>query len=158
MIRFAGAKTVVLLVGMILLGSAVADEPRDHSSSIGTWKLNLKESIAPQGRQFNPYTVVLRRADDMLDFSYYGVREGKPFNFVYTAKADGVVRDLEHGIKAAMIRLPSGNYEARLWLPDGTYENKFCQLAAGGQQQICLATVTEPDGSVVFFKQVQDRQ
>jgi len=150
--------TTILLVGTTGIGAASAEEQGAVRSSIGTWKLNLKESIAPQGRQFEPYTIVLRRADDVLDFTYHGFRDGKPFEFSYAAKADGVVHELEGGMRGAMIRLPSGNYEARLWLPDGSYENKFCQLAAGGKQQICLATVTQADGSVVFFKQVQDRQ
>lgn len=154
------------MAAIIVLGTAMApalaagDSATDAStnSKLGTWKLNLKESIAPQGRAFNPYTVVVRRADEVLDFTYHGFREGQPYEFHYTAKADGVVREVEGGMKAAMILLPSGNYEARLWLPDGSYENKFCQMTAGGKQQVCLATVTQPDGSVVFFKQVQDRQ
>lgn len=155
--RLTGIIASVLLVGTSTT-PALADESGAHQSSIGIWKLNLKESIAPQGRQFDPYTVELRRADEILDFTYHGFREGKPFDFSFVAKADGVVHELEHGLKAAMIRLPSGNYEARLWLPDGSYENKFCQLSANAKQQICLATVTQPDGSVIFFKQVQDRQ
>lgn len=153
-------RTPYLMTAVILLGTAACAASADEQtvrSSIGSWKLNLQESIAPQGRQFSPYTVVLRRADDVLDFTYHGFHDGKPFEFTYAAKADGEVREVEGGIKAAMVRLPSGNYQARLWLPDGSYEEKFCQLAAGGKQQICLATVTQADGSVVFFKQVQDR-
>lgn len=153
-----GVITAVMSIGALSIGISAATEQGNPRSALGTWKLNLKESIAPQGRGFNPYTVILRRADDVLDFTYHGFREGKPFEFTYAAKADGIVRELEGGLKAAMIRLPSGNYEARLWLPDGSYEDKFCQLAAGGKQQICLATITQPDGSVVFFKQVQDKQ
>jgi hypothetical protein len=155
---------VTFALGSLLATAWAAEEPTARPSehavrnSLGTWKLNLKESIAPQGRTFNPYTVVVRRADEVLDFTYYGSHDGKAYEFHFTAKADGTVHELEGGIKAAMVRLPSGNYEARMWLPDGSFENKFCQMAAGGKQQICLATLTEPDGSVVFFKQVQDRQ
>jgi hypothetical protein len=135
-----------------------AEEPSDKFSAVGTWKLNLKESIAPQGKQFSPYTVVVRGTGDIVDYTYHGFQDGKPYEFTYKAKADGVVRDMGGGLKAAMLRLPSGNIDARLWAPDGSYENKFCQLSADGMQVICLATVTYPDGSVVFFKQVQDRQ
>lgn len=128
-------------------------------SSVGTWKLNLAESIAPQGSPFHPYTVEVRRSDEVLDFTYHGeTAKGEPFDFTYAGKADGVVRDLGGGLKGSMIRLPSGNYEARLWSPDGSYENKFCQLGADGNKNICLATVTAPNGNVVFFKQVSDRQ
>lgn len=148
----------VLFVGMASIPAAQAEQPIDKNSSIGTWRLNLSESIAPQGRNFDPYTVVLKSKDGVLNFTYQSTRDGKPYEFAYDAEADGVARDVGGGMKAAMVRLPSGNIEARMWLPDGSFENKFCQLSADGMKNVCLATITQPDGSVVFFKQVMDRQ
>ncbi|MBV6423998.1 MAG: hypothetical protein NAOJABEB_01808 [Steroidobacteraceae bacterium] len=150
--------TIVVLAAVAVSGAFAQDPGHSPARGVGTWKLNLEESIAPQGRHFNPYTVVVRRADEILDFTYHGFHDGKPYEFTYSAKADGEVRDMGGGMRAAMVRLPSGNYEARLWLPDGSFENKFCQIVVGGNKQVCLATLTQPDGSVVFFKQVQDRQ
>lgn len=151
-----GAATVAMIAAPAIALAAPADKA---PSSVGTWKLNLAESIAPQGSPFHPYTVVVKRADEVLDFTYSEERAtGEPFEFAYSGKADGVVRDLGGGLKGAMVPLPSGNYEARLWSPNGTYVNKFCQLDAGGNKDICLATVTAPNGDVTFFKQVLDRQ
>ncbi|HQR05033.1 MAG: hypothetical protein JSR19_06400 [Proteobacteria bacterium] len=154
-----------MLAGMVCLAAATAPalaaekcESKDNRA-IGAWKLNLQESIAPQGSPFRPYTLVVRRSDEVLDFVYKGIgHDGKPFDFAYNAQADGVVRELGSGLKGSMTRLPSGNYEARLWMPDGSFENKFCQLDASGNKDICLATLTAANGSVVFFKQVLDRQ
>lgn len=154
--RNFSAAILALLATPAIVFAATDDQ---GSSAIGAWKLNLAESIAPQGSPFRPYTVVVKRADDVLDFAYTSVGEnGQPFRFGYAGKADGVVRDLEGGLKGSMTRMPSGNYDAKLWASDGTYENKFCQLLAGGRKQVCMATVTAANGNVVFFKQVLDRQ
>jgi hypothetical protein len=155
------------LVGMVLTcaGASTMANASDPScdalckKTVGTWHLNLKESIAPQGTSFDPYEVVVRKAGAYEDFSYTSTSpDGKQFKFSYNAPTDGVIRDLGSGVKGTMILLPDGSIEARLWLPDGSYENKFCQLDASLRKVICLATVTEADGYVVFFKQVLDKQ
>jgi len=145
-------------------GALAGDDGREAKHPrIGTWRLNLEESIAPQGVAFKPYVVEVTRADTVLEFAYTATGpDGKEHTFGSSSEADGVVRDLPGsgdtaGMKGAMIRLPNGSYEARLWAKDGTYENKFCQILAGEQQNVCLATVTHPDGHVTFFKQVLDR-
>ena len=145
--------------------AALADEggSRDADARSGTWRLNLEESIAPQGRVFNPYVVTLTRRDELLTFAYTATGpNGEKHTFGYDSKADGVVRELPGsgdtaGMKGAMILLPSGLIESRLWAKDGSYENKICIPLAGEQQMACLATITYPDGHTTFFKQVLDR-
>ena len=41
---------------------ASAHAQADQNPSIGTWKLNLEESIPPQGQKFHSYTVVIKSA------------------------------------------------------------------------------------------------
>ena len=153
-----------LLASCASAGEAAGDTAESPSHPrLGAWKLNLEESIAPQGAQFRPYVVVVTRADSVLEFSYTATGpDGKKHTFGSSSQADGVVRDLPGsgetaGLKGAMTQLPNGSYEAQLWAKDGTYENKFCQVLAGYQKQVCLATVTHPDGHVTFFKQVLDK-
>ena len=144
---------------------ALADEGRNAEAltKSGTWRLNLEESIAPQGRTFNPYVVTMTQRESLLKFAYTATGpDGKKHTFSYDSKADGVVRELPGsgdtaGMKGAMILLPSGLIESRLWAKDGSYENKICIPLAGEQQMACLATITYPDGHTTFFKQVLDR-
>ena len=143
----------------------IADEPESPAPHprLGKWRLNLEESIAPQGKTFRPYVVEVLRADEVLEFEYTATApDGSEHTFGSSSIADGVVRDLPGsgdtaGLRGAMIRLPNGSYEARLWGADGSYENKFCQVMNGYRKQVCLATVTHADGHVTFFKQVLDR-
>jgi hypothetical protein len=95
---------------------ASAHAQANQNPSIGTWKLNLEESI--------------------LDLSGPGFE----------------------GMTGSVTLLPSGIIDAKLSLPDGTYENKFCIMGVSLRKQTCLATVTSPRGDVVFFKQVLDKQ
>ena len=139
-----------------------ADSRGAANPQLGTWRLSLKDSIAPQGQTFEEYTVVVRQADESIDFSFTSVGEdGRPREFSFKGRADGTVHEVPgsiKGLKAAMIRLPNGSYESKLWAPDGSYENKFCQVDASLQRNVCLATVTYPSGDVVFFKQVMLRK
>ena len=136
--------------------SNAADNP-----SLGTWKLNVAESIAPQGTTFHPYTVVIRSAEGLLDYTYYNTDEkGQKVEFSYKAPADGKVREIAGipGMTGSMPLLPSGIVDAKLWSADGTYENKFCIMGVTLRKQTCMATVTSPNGHVAFFKQVIDKQ
>lgn len=156
-------KNMTIAAAMLLTaGLASNAEAADPGSSAGTWKLNLKESIPPQGRTFHQYTVVVKEIDDAsLEFEYTNTDDkGQPLTFGYKGVTDGVVRDMpgNMNMRGAMVRLPAGTIKAQLWMADGSYEEKFCQLDVGMQKNICLATVTAADGSVVFFKQVLDRQ
>lgn len=154
-------KTNAAVLSLLASCSALAAAP-EPNPLIGTWKLNLEQSIAPQGSRFDPFTVVTKRADTHLDFTYTATdRHGKPVTFSYNAIADGVERAIPSsvtGLKATNTRLPSGAYESGLRMPDGSYENKFCQVDASRIRMICMAAVTQADGSVVFFKQVLDKQ
>lgn len=146
-----------------LRGSAEESESPTSHPRLGKWRLNLEESIEPQGVTFRPYVVEVLRADDILEFEYTATGpDGREHTFGSSSVADGVVRELPGsgdtaGLRGAMIRLPNGSYEARLWAADGSYENKFCQVLNGHEKQVCLATVTHADGHVTFFKQVLDR-
>ena len=160
------ARVFVLILGAMCFAgiSMAADGDSDAAGPmLGTWRLNLEESIPPQGISFDPFVVVVGRADSVIDFAYTATGpDGREHTFSYGGPADGVVRELpasgsKEGLKGAMIRLPSGSYESRLWTSSGRYENKFCQVVAGGQKQVRLATLTYPDGTVTFFKQVLDR-
>ncbi|MCR9095118.1 MAG: hypothetical protein NXI30_12940 [bacterium] len=164
-----GAPTLIVpfaflaIVACARLGPAEEPEPPAPHPRLGKWRLNLEESIPPQGATFRPYVVEVLRADDVLEFEYTATGpDGRRHSFGSSSIADGVVRDLPGsgdtaGLRGAMIRLPNGSYEARLWAPDGSYENKFCQVMKGFEKQVCLATVTHADGHVTFFKQVLDR-
>jgi len=150
-----------LALAALTIVSATAGAKEGADPNIGTWKLNLEESIAPQGQTFRQYTVVIKSASPAVDWTYYNTDEkGQPYQFSYKGVADGVVRDLPGvpGLKGSMTLLPSGIVDAKLWSADGTYENKFCIMGVTLRKQTCLATVTSPHGSVVFFKQVIDKQ
>lgn len=142
------------------LAAVPSDAAPDQNPNVGTWKLNLKESIAPQGETFQPYTVVIRSTGPDVDWTYYGTAEGRPYEFSFKGKADGQVRDLPGvpGLKGSMTMLPSGIVDAKLWSADGSYENKFCIMGLSMRKQTCLATITYPTGVTVFFKQVIDKQ
>lgn len=151
----------MLAATVALSSSAVAVAQSAKDPSIGTWKLNLEESIAPQGIKFRQYTVVIRSASPEVDWTYSNTDEqGRAFSFTYKGKADGVVRELPGvpGLKGSMTLLPSGIVDAKLWSADGSYENKFCIMGTTLRKQTCLATITSPGGEVVFFKQVIDKQ
>lgn len=151
----------ILALSVMSIMPITAGAKESANASIGTWKLNLEESIAPQGQTFRQYTVVIRSASPDVDWTYYNTDEkGNPYQFSYKGVADGVVRDLPGvpGLKGSMTLLPSGIVDAKLWSADGTYENKFCIMGVTLRKQTCLATITSPHGDVVFFKQVIDKQ
>lgn len=155
-------KKKMLIAALAVFAVHGAKAETKPNPSIGTWKLNLEESIPPQGNKFQPYTVVIKAASPTLvDFTYTTVDEkGNKVEFAYKNAPDGKVRDIPGipGLKGSMTMLPSGILDAKLWSPDGTYENKFCILGVTLRKQTCLATVTSPQGDVVFFKQVIDKQ
>lgn len=151
------------LVIMAIIGSvpttvlAETQCTNGNEAVLGTWKLNLAKSIPPPHGSFQPYTVTIRRADAVLDFTFkQRTSDGKLFKFSYSAQADGEKRNLGNGLVGAMTRLPSGNYGAELWFSDGSYEHKYCQLNAA-DELICYATVKQADGDAVLFKQVLER-
>ncbi|EZP73955.1 hypothetical protein BV96_00043 [Sphingomonas paucimobilis] len=149
---------MLLFVSLGVSTSALAATP---DPSIGTWKLNLEESIAPQGIQFRQYTVVIRSASPEVDWTYSNTdAQGRPYSFTFKGKADGVVRDLPGvpGLKGSMTLLPSGIVDAKLWSADGSYENKFCIMGVSLRKQTCMALIKSAGGEVVFFKQVIDKQ
>jgi hypothetical protein len=165
-VRSKHTRSLIVVIPLCWLALAAAAGDAGVNAKhprLGTWKLNLEESIAPQGVEFRPYVVEVTRADSVLEFAYTATTpDGKTHSFQSSSEADGVVRDLPGsgetaGLKGAMIRLPNGSYEARLWAKDGSYENKFCQVLAGEEKQVCLATMTHADGHVTFFKQVLDK-
>ena len=137
---------------------ALAQE--DPAQLTGSWVLNLEQSIPPQGRTFSPFTVVVHESGDILDFTQYTTHpSGQVSEFSHRSPTDGVVRELPGmpGARAAFTRLPSGVIDAQLWFPDGSLQNKFCVLQPSRDRQVCLATITSPSGTTVFFRHVLDR-
>ena len=157
-----------LMAACALLASAAQAAPSGSASStgttdprIGTWRLNVADSIAPQGKTHTPYTVVLRSAaPGTIDFSYRNeLADGTVEEFGYQAKIDGVLRDLpgNMGLKGSMTPMAGGVVLARLIWADGTTEEKICNTDAAFTRQICLASMTSPQKDVVFFKEVLDK-
>jgi len=151
--------TVALAAGVLMGGAVFAETP--PNPSIGTWKLNVAESIAPQGKTVQPYTVTIRSTSPILDYTYESVDDkGNKVVFNWKAPTDGKVVDIPGvpGLRGSMTMLPSGIVDAKLWMPDGTYENKFCIMGVSLRKQTCMAQVTSPEGDVVFFKQIIEKQ
>ncbi len=126
----------------------------------GTWKLNLEQSIPPQGQTFRPFTVVIRESGAMLDFTQHTtLANGRTHEFSHRTATDGVERDLPGmpGARVAMTRLPSGVIDAKLRFADGSLQNKVCLLQVSLNQQVCFATIKAPNGNVSFFRHVLDR-
>jgi hypothetical protein len=149
-----------LTCAALAIGSPASGQDK-RDPNIGTWKLNLEESIAPQGIKFRQYTVVIRSASPDVDWTYSNTdAEGRPYSFTFKGKADGVVRDLPGvpGLKGSMTLLPSGIVDAKLWSADGSFENKFCIMGVTLRKQTCMALIKSAGGEVVFFKQVIDKQ
>lgn len=145
---------------LALAAAAPAQAADEAAASVGTWRLNLAESIPPQGKQFRPFTVVIRSSGDVLDFTQTEAgADGQPRSFNHRTQTDGVIRDVPGypGARMAMLRLPSGVIDARFWFPNGSLQNKFCLLDNTLRRQVCLATITAPGGEVTFFKHVLDR-
>jgi len=162
-VRLQNKFFAIALVALAINAATADTKPNPNQNpNIGTWKLNLEESIPPQGKKFHPYTVVIKEGSpSLVDFTYTNIDDnGNKVEFNYKAPPDGQVRDIPGipGLKGSMTLLPSGIMDAKLWSPDGTYENKFCILGITLRKQTCLATVTSPQGDVVFFKQVIDKQ
>ncbi len=146
------------------IGSAATAAPRDGKADprTGTWKLNIAESIPPQGKTFAPFTAIVRSsAPDAIDFTYRSeLPDGKIEEFGYQAKIDGVLRDLpgNMGLKGSMTPMAGGVILSKLIWPDGSTEDKICNMDAAFKRQICIGSMTSPQKDVVFFKQVLDKQ
>lgn len=148
---------VLALIAMLAPPTAQAKE---NSPLVGTWTLNLEQSIPPQGRNFQPFSLVIRESGEMLDFTQTTTDgQRRLVEFSHRTPTDGVVRELPGmpGAKAAFTRLPSGVIDAKLWLPDGSLQNKICVLQVSLDRQVCLATITSSSGHTVFFKHVLDK-
>lgn len=156
------AKVLATALALALAQPAVAEQapPRGEEAAVGTWKLNLDLSIPPQGQTYRPFTIVIRESGSVLDFTQFATTPaGKTFEFSHRTATDGVERDLPGmpGARVAMTRLPSGVIDAKLRFADGSLQNKVCLLQPGLNRQVCLATITAPNGTVSFFRHVLDR-
>ena len=136
-------------------GASAADAP----SQVGTWEHNRKESIGmpdPEARE----TVEIRRYDSVLDYTWTGIAaDGTRSTFSYASPADGEVRELpgSPGLRGSMRRTPSGIIEAKLWFPDGSWEEKFCLLSSP-MRLTCFATYSDSAGKLSLFKQIFDKR
>ena len=107
---------VTILSGMCFPRAAMAadDGPGVPGPMLRTWRLNLEESIPPQSVEFDPFVVLVSRADSVLEFAFTAIApDGSEHTFGFGGPADGVVRELpasgsRSGMKGAMIR-PSGS-------------------------------------------------
>lgn len=158
------AKRLAFALGLGgLLLPAAASATGEVTATVGKWSLNLAESIPPQGKSFRPFTVEIREAGSVLDFTQYETgKDGKTREFSHRTPTDGVARDVPGmpgmpGAKIAMTLLPSGVIDAQFWFPNGALQNKICVLEPSLKRQKCLATITAPGGEVTFFKHVLDR-
>lgn len=152
-------RTVGLIAACLLMTDQARAET-DPEPLIGTWVLNLEESIPPQGTTFRAFTVTIRESGEMLDFTQItSDASGNEVEFSHRSPTDGIVRELPGmpGTRAAFTRLPSGVIDAQLWYPDGTHQNKICVLQVSLRTQVCLATITSPSGHTVFFRHVLDK-
>lgn len=143
-------------IGATATAQAPASDPR-----VGTWRLNLAQSIPPQGTAFDPFVATVtagkpgtlsfhyratRPDGTSVDFSYDGVLDGKMHPLPGNARLEGSFEFLWGGIIRSVLR----------WR-DGTVEDKACTLDLAVRHQTCIGTMTAPQGHVVFFKQVLDR-
>lgn len=128
---------------------------------IGTWKLNLKESRIEGQPYKSGFTVVIRHAYPITDWTYTADEagpDGKKIVFSFKGYADGKVHPNEGaGGTYAMELLPDGIVDAKLWSASGEFENKFCIPYANKIKIICLATVDSKDGKRTMFTNVLDK-
>lgn len=153
-------KMLGLAVASVALLNSATGTARESSPLVGSWSLNLEESIPPQGKVFRPFSLAIRESGAVLDFTQTTIdAQGHPVQFSHRTPTDGVVRELPGmpGARAAFTRLPSGVIDAKLWFPDGSLQNKICVLQVSLERQVCLATITSPLGHTVFFKHVLDK-
>jgi hypothetical protein len=140
-------------------GLAGAAPGADAPSQVGTWVHNPSESIGmpdPATRE----TVEIRRYDSVLDYTWTGVAaDGTKSTFSYASPADGETRELPGfpGLRGSMTRTPSGIIDAKLWFPDGSWEDKYCILSTP-TRLTCFATYSDAAGKVSLFKQVFDKR
>lgn len=149
----------VLVLGVLgASGTALAASATSDSGRVGTWKVNVEKSIPPQGEVQHPYTVVTRRADTVLDFTFHTEKDGKPYQYSWNAQADGTVREIVPGIRGKVELLPGKSYKMTMWYDKtGMVEEQVCLLQIGGDRMECYATFTQAMGAVVFTKVVMDR-
>lgn len=153
------ARALPKICAALCLGLALPAHA-DEGRVVGTWTLNLEQSIPPQGRRFQPFTIVIRESGAMLDFTQHTtLPNGRAHALSHRTPTDGVERDLPGmpGARVAMTLLPSGVIDAKLRFADGSLQNKVCLLQVSLDQQVCFATITAPNGNVSFFRHVLDR-
>ena len=110
----------------------------------------------PEARE----TVVIRRHDSVLDYTWTGIAgDGTKSTFSYASPADGKVRELpgSEGRRGSMTRTPSGVIEAKLWFPDRSWEEKYCLLSSP-TRLTCFATYADGAGRRSLFKQIFDKR
>lgn len=154
-----GLAACLLVLGM---GGAAAAQDGKTDPRVGTWMLNIAESIAPQGKRFAPFTSIVRpSAPGSIDFTYRSeLADGTVEEFGYQAKIDGVLRDLpgNMGLKGSMTPMADGVILSKLVWPDGTTEDKICNMDAAFKRQICIGSMLSPQKDIIFFKQVLDKR
>jgi hypothetical protein len=146
----------LLATAVLLAGSASA---ADALSQVGTWVHNPHESVNMPDPETSEM-VEIRRYDSVLDYTWTGItKDGVKSTFSYSSPADGEVRALPgfEGLRGSMTRTPSGIIDAKLWFPDGSWEDKFCILSSP-TRLTCFATYADAAGKVSLFKQVFDKQ
>lgn len=128
---------------------------------VGTWRLNLDQSIPPQGIRFDPFVATVTAGEPgTLTFSYRATRpDGTSVDFSYDGVLDGKVRPLpgNAGLEGSFEFLWGGIIRSVLRWKDGTVEDKACNLDLAARHQTCMGMFTSPQGHVSFFKQVIDK-
>ena len=131
----------------------------DAVSQVGTWVHNPHESVNMPDPGTSE-TVEIRRYDSVLDYTWTGIgKDGEKSTFSYSSPADGEVRELPgfEGLRGSMTRTPSGIIDAKLWFPDGSWEDKYCILSSP-TRLTCFATYADAAGKISLFKQVFDKR
>ena len=129
----------------------------DTGLHVGEWKKNLAESVNMPDPGYQE-TVLVRRADSILDFTWTGVSaDGKTDTFSYSGKVDGKEKKLpgKMGIYATMTATADGITRSILKFSDGSSEDKMCVLVTRAKM-ICYATLTNA-GKETLYKEVFDK-
>jgi len=129
-------------------------------SSVGTWVRNDQESFnLPNPVKYE--SVVIRRDDSILDYTWTGVDEsGKKMSFTFKGAVDGkpqaATGDFE-GMRVATVPTLTAVHEGKIWNNDGSSESKYC-VPVNSAKLVCYATYIDGKGKESLFREVFDKQ